>query len=165
MTYISVSQYFVTASGMFFFPLLIQRSPFDRRQNPLGLYHPHPLFPAVSQKRQHGFSQQVPLLFLLVVSRWAALRSRHVRAVFLALLMAVVTLAWLSVVLTDWWTMAALTGTISGRPLGEVCESREGENKKLQHPIQLRTYLGSFIFTALDSRVKAWDNRCTSFSF
>lgn len=76
-----------------FFPLLIQRSPFDRRQNPLGLYHPHPLFPAVSQKRQHGFSQQVPLLFLLVVSRWATLRSRHVRAVFLALLMAVVTLA------------------------------------------------------------------------
>lgn len=66
--------------------------------------------------------------------------------------MAVVTLVWLSVVTTD---NGGLVGVISGRQLGEVGESREGENKKLRQPIQLRSYLGSFILTALDSIVRA----------
>lgn len=46
-----------------FFSLLIQRSSFDRRQNPLGLYHPHPLFPVFS-KNKKKVSMASPLLCL-----------------------------------------------------------------------------------------------------
>lgn len=75
-SYISVSQFVTPPPRVFFSPRLIQRSSFNKRQNPLGLYHPHPLFPAFSQKKKDSPSK-LPFC-ASVVSRWAPLRSRHV---------------------------------------------------------------------------------------
>lgn len=59
--------------------------------------------------------------------------------------------------------MAALTSVICGRQLGDEGESQEGENKRLQQPVRLRSCPASFVLTKLDSRAKACDN--ASFSF
>lgn len=74
-----------------FFPLLIQHSSFDRRQNPLGLYHPHPYF-LPFPKKDSLVSPSKFCFCVSVVGRWAALKSRHVKTVLLALLKAVLTL-------------------------------------------------------------------------
>lgn len=104
----------------FFPPLLIRRSPFDRRQNPLGLWQPTPFISCHFPKKTAWLLPARLSFCVSVVSRWAALRSRHVSAVFLAQFMAVVKPARLSVVLTDWWTMAALTGSSVGRQMYEL---------------------------------------------
>lgn len=84
---------------------LTQRSSLNKRPNPLGLYHPHPLFPAFSKKRQHGFSQQVPLLCLCGQSLGSA-EVQTCQSSLPGTLHAVVTLVWLWHVITDWSTMA-----------------------------------------------------------
>lgn len=147
MSYISVSKYFVTASGMFF-SLLIQ-------QNPVGLYHPHPLYPAFSKKRHHDFSQQVPLLCVCgqtlgtaevqtcQTSITGTFLGRHTRG-----------LCRLSLLTDQQWR--ALTGVTAGMAAqssrGEG--AGEGENPTLQQPVELHIYSRSFVLTRQDSRVK-----------